>query len=182
MKNKATALSPRAQEFADVQAGKTTPGRVWIVTRRPDGTVSRRQTSRAMFKRKQAAEAATENTALPARRAMGVSQDRFAALLGISPATVRNLEQGRTKPTGPTSKLLSIAEQFPQIFISHSAKLSSRQVREVLGKVATLSDTTEISVRKARAKNNRDKITRQKPARQKAKVQTATKPEFLARL
>lgn len=91
MKTKASSPSVLAQEMADVQACKVAPGRVWIVTRRPDGTVVRRQTNRVMFKRRRAAEAATEDTALPARRAIGVPQDRFAALLGISPATVRNI-------------------------------------------------------------------------------------------
>ena len=80
---------------------------------------------------------------------MGVSQSRFAELLGISPATVRNLEQGRTKPTGPTSKLLSIAEQFPQIFIaSTSAKLSTGQVQAMLKKVATSASDVKLSARK----------------------------------
>lgn len=77
--------------------------------------------------------------ALPARRAMGVSQDRFAALLGISPATVRNLEQHRTRLTGSTAKLLSITEQYPQIFISSSStKRSLTKVPATLDKAATV--------------------------------------------
>lgn len=184
MKTEAPSLAVLAQEMADVQAGKVAPGRVWIVTRRPDGTVVRRQTSRVLFKRRRAAEAATEDTALPARRAMGVSQDRFAALLGISPATVRNIEQRRTKPAGPTAKLLSIAEQYPQIFVS-SAKRSLAKVRATLDKAVTMDGSVKFSARRAKAENRQDERTRRKlkprevqaPARTKAHTDHPTQAE-----
>ena len=35
------------------------------------------------------------------RQKTGLSQDRFAYLIGVKPATLRNWEQGRRKPTGP---------------------------------------------------------------------------------
>ena len=180
MKTKASPLSSLVQEMADVQAGKVAPGRVWIVTRRPDGTVVRRQTSRVMFKRRRAAEASIGDTALPARRAMGVSQDRFAALLGISPATVRNIEQRRTKPTGPTAKLLSIAEQYPQIFISSSSsKLSLTKAQAMLDKAA-VDGNVRFSARKAEVENRRDKLAPPKPKRRKAQAPARTKPSVPA--
>jgi putative transcriptional regulator len=43
------------------------------------------------------------------RKQAKLSQDRFAELLGISPATLRNWEQGRREPEGPARRLLQVA-------------------------------------------------------------------------
>ena len=47
----------------------------------------------------------------------GLSQNKFAQLLGISPATLRNWEQGRRKPEGPARVLLLIAEKHPEAIL-----------------------------------------------------------------
>ena len=39
-----------------------------------------------------------------------LSQARFADVLGISPATLRNWEQGRREPEGPAQRLLQVAK------------------------------------------------------------------------
>ncbi len=44
-----------------------------------------------------------------------LSQAEFAALLGISPATLRNWEQGRRAPEGPARVLLLVAAKHPQV-------------------------------------------------------------------
>jgi putative transcriptional regulator len=44
----------------------------------------------------------------------GLSQTKFAKLLGISPATLRNWEQGRRKPEGPARILLFVADKHPE--------------------------------------------------------------------
>ena len=44
----------------------------------------------------------------------GLSQAKFAKMLGISPATLRNWEQGRRKPEGPARVLLFIADKHPE--------------------------------------------------------------------
>ena len=44
----------------------------------------------------------------------GLSQDRFAYLIGVKPATLRNWEQGRRKPTGPAKALLRILDADPE--------------------------------------------------------------------
>ncbi len=44
----------------------------------------------------------------------GLSQTKFAKMLGISPATLRNWEQGRRKPEGPARILLLIADKHPE--------------------------------------------------------------------
>jgi len=48
------------------------------------------------------------------RKKYGLSQDKFAKLLGISVATLRNWEQGRRKPDGPARVLLKVAAKHPQ--------------------------------------------------------------------
>ena len=44
-----------------------------------------------------------------------LSQQEFAALLGISVATLRNWEQGRRMPEGPARVLLQVAARYPDI-------------------------------------------------------------------
>ncbi len=44
------------------------------------------------------------------RKKTGLSQDKFAYLIGVKPSTLRNWEQGRRKPTGPAKALLRILE------------------------------------------------------------------------
>jgi putative transcriptional regulator len=51
------------------------------------------------------------------RARMGLSQDDFAHLLGISVRTLQNWEQGRRAPTGPAMKLLRIAERHPEVLL-----------------------------------------------------------------
>ena len=48
------------------------------------------------------------------RERMGVSQDKFAMILGVSKRTVENREQGRRHPTGAARSLLKIVEADPQ--------------------------------------------------------------------
>lgn len=48
------------------------------------------------------------------RAQYNLSQRKFAALLGISVATLRNWEQGRRVPRGPARVLLQVAAKHPQ--------------------------------------------------------------------
>lgn len=48
------------------------------------------------------------------RRKLGMSQSEFAARFGISPATLRNWEQGRRLPEGPARVLLAIIDREPE--------------------------------------------------------------------
>jgi putative transcriptional regulator len=51
------------------------------------------------------------------RKKLRLSQSAFASLMGVSPRTIQDWEQGRRKPQGPAKSLLRIAEQHPEIFI-----------------------------------------------------------------
>ena len=48
------------------------------------------------------------------RHHLGLTQEKFALLLGISLATLRNWEQGRRKPEGPARILLCIVAKHPK--------------------------------------------------------------------
>ena len=48
------------------------------------------------------------------REKMGLSQFRFAMLIGVSKRTLENWEQGRRKPTGPANALLRALNADPK--------------------------------------------------------------------
>jgi putative transcriptional regulator len=48
------------------------------------------------------------------REKYGLSQAKFAALLGISVRTLQNWEQGRRQPQGPARVLLKVAARHPR--------------------------------------------------------------------
>ncbi|MBI1868740.1 MAG: helix-turn-helix domain-containing protein [Methylocystis sp.] len=49
------------------------------------------------------------------RRSAGLSQAQFARRIGVSPATLRNWEQGRRAPEGPARVLLALLARNPRI-------------------------------------------------------------------
>ncbi len=51
------------------------------------------------------------------RSRFGLTQDKFAALMGISVGTLRNWEQGRRKPEGPARVLLRVAAAHPEALL-----------------------------------------------------------------
>jgi len=48
------------------------------------------------------------------REKLGLSQVQFAVLIGISPRTLQNWEQGHRRPEGTARALLRVAESHPQ--------------------------------------------------------------------
>jgi putative transcriptional regulator len=51
------------------------------------------------------------------RRRLGKSQVQFALMIGVSPATLRNWEQGRRTPDGPARALLKVAAANPRAVV-----------------------------------------------------------------
>ena len=51
------------------------------------------------------------------RNKYGLSQTKFAKMLGISPGTLRNWEQGRRTPEGPARILLFVADKHPEAIL-----------------------------------------------------------------
>lgn len=56
----------------------------------------------------------TGNDVVRVRNRLGLSQNKFARLLGISENTLQNWEQGRRKPAGPAKVLLKVAARHPR--------------------------------------------------------------------
>ena len=55
------------------------------------------------------------------RERTGMSQSRFAYLIGVKPKTLQNWEQRRVRPAGPARALLKIVEANPQaLAVLHS--------------------------------------------------------------
>jgi putative transcriptional regulator len=61
------------------------------------------------------------NEVTAARARLGLSQNKFAALLGVSPATLKNWEQGRRRPTGAARVLLRVATRHPKAVLQAAA-------------------------------------------------------------
>ena len=51
------------------------------------------------------------------RERYNLTQEQFAAMLGISVRTLRNWEQGRRVPEGPAMVLLRVADLHPQVLL-----------------------------------------------------------------
>ena len=49
------------------------------------------------------------------RERTGLSQSRFADLIGVKPKTLQNWEQKRVRPTGPARTLLKIVATHPDV-------------------------------------------------------------------
>ena len=55
--------------------------------------------------------------AAEARAKTGLSQQDFAALLGVSARTLQDWEQGRREPTGAAKTLLRVAAAHPKVLL-----------------------------------------------------------------
>ncbi len=58
-----------------------------------------------------------KNDVVKVRGQLGLSQSKFAAVLGISADTLQNWEQGRRSPSGPAKVLLKIAAKHPEVLL-----------------------------------------------------------------
>lgn len=56
--------------------------------------------------------------AAEARASVGLSQQEFADLLGVSARTLQDWEQGRREPTGAARTLLKVAVKHPKLLRS----------------------------------------------------------------
>ncbi len=59
------------------------------------------------------------------RRRLGLSQEGFARLLGVSVSTVRNWEQNRRRPRGAAQTLLLIAQRRPEVLLEVVQEVSA---------------------------------------------------------
>lgn len=64
------------------------------------------------------------------REQFGLSQDKFAHLVGISVGTLRNWEQGRRKPEGPARVLLKVASRHPEVLLDLAEEQTAKAKRK----------------------------------------------------
>jgi putative transcriptional regulator len=86
-----------------------------VLVMQEDGSCLRRITRRDGTMEKEEIIPAERCAALAARAKTGLSQSRFAALLGISVRTLHDWEQGRREPSGAAKTLLQIAVRHPEV-------------------------------------------------------------------
>jgi putative transcriptional regulator len=103
------------REARAMDRGEITPGRVWKVTKRADGTVERKAIDPATHRLAQARAWKAKTEAARIRREINVTQDVFARMLGVSLGTVRKWERGTIQPSGAARTLLKIAAKHPAI-------------------------------------------------------------------
>ncbi len=107
----------RAKE--KIERGAATPSKVWNV--RPDGKggFARRPVDPKAFRR--APKTAWDKSIAATRQKLGLSQSRFARLLGISVRTLHHWEQGTRTPSGAARVLLRVAARHPEAVLEAAA-------------------------------------------------------------
>lgn len=103
------------REARAMDRGEITPGRVWKVTKRADGTVERKALNPETHRQAQARAWKAKTEAARIRRDINVTQDAFARMLGVSLGTVRKWERGTIQPSGAARTLLKIVAKYPTI-------------------------------------------------------------------
>jgi putative transcriptional regulator len=110
-------LCQALRQAGAAQKGEAAPSRVWEIKRDKNGKITRRELDPESYRRDQL----TQRGVLAIRVRLGLSQEKFAAMLGISVKTLHNWEQGRRKPTGPARVLLRIASRHPEAVLDAAA-------------------------------------------------------------
>jgi putative transcriptional regulator len=102
-----------------IERGAVTPAKVWEV--RPDGKggFTRRAVDAKAFRRAQ--KVAWDKSIAATRQKLGLSQSRFARLLGISIRTLHHWEQGTRTPSGAARVLLRVAALHPDAVLEAAA-------------------------------------------------------------
>ena len=116
MKHRPVQEMIRAKER--IELGKEVPARVWDVRSDGKGAFTRTAIDPKAFRREQKAQ---WDKSIPAtRRKLGLSQSRFASLLGVSVRTLHHWEQGTRAPSGAARVLLRLAARHPKALL-HAA-------------------------------------------------------------
>jgi putative transcriptional regulator len=97
---------------AALLSGAARPGRVTQLVPDGNGGYARRSIDPEAFRKGQAAASAAGVSA--ARGKLGLSQREMATLLGISPRTLQNWEQGQREPGQAAKMLMRVATKHPR--------------------------------------------------------------------
>lgn len=102
-----------------IMRGKAMPANVWEVRANGKGGFTRRALDRKSFRRAQ--KMAWDKSIAATREKIGLSQSRFARLLGISVRTLHHWEQGSRTPSGAAQVLLRIVARHPEALLELAA-------------------------------------------------------------
>lgn len=95
-----------------IERGAATPAKVWDLRSDGKGGFTHRTIDPKAFRRAQ--KVAWDKSIAATRQKLGLSQSRFARLLGISLRTLHHWEQGTRTPSGAARVLLRVAAQHPE--------------------------------------------------------------------
>jgi len=90
------------------------PVRKTVLLTQPDGSIVRQVTDKEGNVTEDTISA-EQRMSLDARIRLEMSQQQFAAMLGISVRTLHDWEQGRREPSGAARTLLKIASRHPEV-------------------------------------------------------------------
>ena len=102
-----------------LERGDVTPAQVTEIIPGRHGRAIRRVLDAKAWQRRQASAYAASVAGV--REKLGLSQQRFADLLGISRRTLENWEQGHRELTGAAKVLLRIAAKHPETVLAEVA-------------------------------------------------------------
>ena len=85
------------------------------------------------------------------REIYGLSQTKFASLLGISVRTLQNWEQRRRQPEGPARVLLRVAARHPEAVLDVVKEESKRKLRPAATSSRSKKPATRSASRAAKA-------------------------------
>ena len=102
-----------------IERGAATPAKVWDVCSDGKGGFTRRAMDPKAFRRVQ--KTAWDKSIAATREKLGLSQTRFARLLGISIRTLHHWEQGSRTPSGAAQVLLRVAARHPEVVLEAAA-------------------------------------------------------------
>jgi len=97
---------------AALLSGAARPGRVTQLMSDGKGGFGRRSVDPETFRKAQADDHASGVAV--AREKLGLSQREMAALMGVSPRTLQNWEQGQREPSQAAKMLLRVAIKHPR--------------------------------------------------------------------
>jgi len=116
---KARSIREMIRAKEQIERGTATPAKVWDVRSDGKGGFTRRTVGPKAFRRAQ--KTAWDKSIAATRQKLGLSQSRFARLLGISIRTLHHWEQGTRTPSGAARVLLRVAAQHPEAVLEAAA-------------------------------------------------------------
>ena len=109
---KPRSIQEMIQAKEQIERGAATPGKVWELHPNGKGGFVRRSIDPKSFRSAQ--KAAWDQSIAAMRQKLGLSQARFAGMLGISVRTLHHWEQGTRTPSGAARVLLRVAALHPE--------------------------------------------------------------------